>query len=162
MLPANEVRYRIQGATSFANRPCIPSRRLVTAFLNSSAKRKMLNTDSLPVEYKIVNVDVGMRFRAAGDPERKTMSYIGQLLDRGVRVLVVAGAYDLVCNWVGNERMSRALEWHGQDAFGAQPLGEWEVEGETAGRVRSWGALTFASVYAAGHMVSRRPTRGRL
>lgn len=50
--------------------------------------------------------------------------------------------------------MSRALDWYGTEAFNEETLGEWEVEGKKAGKLRTWGPLSFASVYGAGHMVS--------
>jgi carboxypeptidase C (cathepsin A) len=81
--------------------------------------------------------------------------YTAQLLERGVRVLLYAGSYDLICNWVGNEIMSRSLEWTGQDAYGKAEMKEWMVDGRKAGKVRSYGPLTFATIYAAGHLVSR-------
>ena len=131
-----------------------PPHRAIVAFLNSSATRKALGTDALPATYTLISAAVHAAFDSTGDQLRDAAPHVGQLLDRGVRVLVFAGAYDLVCNWVGNERMTRALAWHGQDAFGAEALHEWEVDGEKVGKARSWGSLTFASVYAAGHMVS--------
>lgn len=108
----------------------------------------------MPANYTAVSLAVGMRFLLDGDGQRDAHPYLGQLLDRGVRALVLAGAYDLGCNWVGNERMSRALDWYGKEAFNGEALGEWEVEGKKAGKMRTWGPLAFASVYGAGHMVS--------
>ena len=58
---------------------------------------------------------------------------------------------------VGTERMTLGLEWSSQRAFRSQPLREWKVEGEVAGKTRSAGGLTFATIDAAGHMVRGRP-----
>ncbi|KAJ7288107.1 Alpha/Beta hydrolase protein [Mycena rebaudengoi] len=55
-------------------------------------------------------------------PMKGTTDYVAALLERNVRVLVYAGSYDWVCNWVGNERWTLALEWSGQIAFHAEPL----------------------------------------
>ena len=49
--------------------------------------------------------------------------------------------------------MTLALEWTGQDAFVAEPLRDWTVDGKVAGVMRSAGAFTFATIYGAGHMV---------
>lgn len=49
--------------------------------------------------------------------------------------------------------MSLALEWSGQQAFVAQPLRDWKVNGTAAGVTRSSGGFTFATIYGAGHMV---------
>ncbi len=54
---------------------------------------------------------------------------------------------------VGNERMTRELEWTGQETYQSLPLREWFVDGEVAGKTRSFGPLTFATIRDAGHMV---------
>jgi hypothetical protein len=70
-----------------------------------------------------------------------------------VRVLIYAGTYDLACNFVGNDRVARDLEWHGQKKFSAQPLRNWFVNGQPAGETRAFGGLTFATLRDAGHQV---------
>lgn len=67
------------------------------------------------------------------------------------------GAYDWICNWAGNKAMTEDLQWHGQSEYRSRELREWFVPGssEAAGLTKSFGKLTFASVYAAGHMASR-------
>lgn len=49
--------------------------------------------------------------------------------------------------------MTLDTEWTGQEAFAAQPLREWDVDGLTAGLTRSAGPFTFATIDGAGHMV---------
>lgn len=99
---------------------------------------------------------------------------MAELLQRGVRVLVYVGescslcssrvavmlsarrdigAYDWVCNWVGNLAWTTALEWPGHRAFASSELREWTVDGERAGLTKREGVLTYATVDAAGHMV---------
>lgn len=69
------------------------------------------------------------------------------------------GSYDWICNWVGNERWTLALEWSGQEEFRSQKLREWTVGGVKAGVTRSAknGLFTFATVDGAGHMVCLVP-----
>jgi carboxypeptidase C (cathepsin A) len=45
------------------------------------------------------------------------------------------------------------LDWTGKDAFRAQSLREWTVDGKVAGITRSSGNLTFVTIDGAGHMV---------
>ncbi|OJT10991.1 Carboxypeptidase Y [Trametes pubescens] len=78
--------------------------------------------------------------------------YLAALLERGVRVLVYVGSNDWVANWIGNDRMTRSLEWTGNGAFRAQPLWVWFVDGEAAGLTRSGSGLTFATIADAGHL----------
>jgi carboxypeptidase C (cathepsin A) len=95
-----------------------------------------------------------------------TPYYVSALLERGIHVLIYAGELDWICNHLGNERWTMKLEWSGQGEFVKQPLREWsidsdsEVEGNSAllkskraGKTRSWGKLTFATIEGAGHMV---------
>ena len=49
--------------------------------------------------------------------------------------------------------MTLSLEWSSHEAYRNAPLREWMVDGEAAGKTRSGGGLTFATVYEAGHMV---------
>ena len=50
--------------------------------------------------------------------------------------------------------MTFRMEWSGQKLFVEQPLNEWFVDHEVAGRVRTSGPLTFATLHGAGHIVS--------
>lgn len=87
------------------------------------------------------------------DRLQHTTLYVASLLERGIRVLVYVGSYDWICNHVGNERWTLALEWSSQADFVAQELRDWNVDGKRAGRTRSVKGFTFATIDAAGHMV---------
>ncbi|KZO99184.1 alpha/beta-hydrolase [Calocera viscosa TUFC12733] len=79
--------------------------------------------------------------------------YIAGLLERGIDVLIYAGTYDNVCNWVGNSRWVEAMEWGGQAEYNSNTFREWTVGGRRAGLAKRSKGLTFATVDAAGHMV---------
>ena len=70
-------------------------------------------------------------------------------------VLVYAGDADYICNWLGNQAWTEALEWPGQEAFNKASAGGLTLAGadEEYGKVKSSGNLTFMRIYAAGHMV---------
>ncbi|KAI5578480.1 hypothetical protein POPTR_008G034800v4 [Populus trichocarpa] len=78
---------------------------------------------------------------------------IPALLEDGIKLLVYAGEYDLICNWLGNSRWVHAMEWPGQKAFVASPEVPFEVSGSEAGVLKSYGPLAFLKVHDAGHMV---------
>ncbi|KAL3530508.1 hypothetical protein ACH5RR_009830 [Cinchona calisaya] len=78
---------------------------------------------------------------------------IPALVEDGIKVLVYAGEYDLICNWLGNSRWVHAMEWSGQKDFGAAPTTPFTVDGVEAGLHKNHGPLTFLKVYNAGHMV---------
>ncbi|XP_044483456.1 serine carboxypeptidase-like [Mangifera indica] len=78
---------------------------------------------------------------------------IPALLEDGIRVLIYAGEYDLICNWLGNSKWVHAMEWSGQNEFGAAPTLPFTVDGAEAGQMKSHGPLSFLKVHDAGHMV---------
>lgn len=96
-------------------------------------------------------------FVASQDEYRLSYHYVSALLERGVRVLIYVGKNDWICNHVGNEAWTRALEWSGHEAFAGEPLRAWNVSEKQAGMTRSAQGLTFATVEGAGHMVPYYP-----
>ncbi|KAK9175745.1 hypothetical protein WN944_027752 [Citrus x changshan-huyou] len=78
---------------------------------------------------------------------------IPALLEDGIRVLVYAGEYDLICNWLGNSMWVHAMEWSGRKDFAAAPTILFKVDGAEAGQMKNHGPLTFLKVHDAGHMV---------
>ncbi|XP_027363665.1 serine carboxypeptidase-like [Abrus precatorius] len=78
---------------------------------------------------------------------------IPALLEDGINLLVYAGEYDLICNWLGNSRWVHAMEWSGQKEFVASPEVPFVVNGSEAGLLKSYGPLSFLKVHDAGHMV---------
>ncbi|PNY08099.1 serine carboxypeptidase 49-like protein [Trifolium pratense] len=78
---------------------------------------------------------------------------IPALLDDGIKLLVYAGEYDLICNWLGNSRWVHAMKWSGQKEFVASPDAPFIVNGSEAGLLKNYGPLSFLKVHDAGHMV---------
>ncbi|KAI3708569.1 hypothetical protein L2E82_37825 [Cichorium intybus] len=78
---------------------------------------------------------------------------IPALLEDGIKLLVYAGEYDLICNWLGNSRWVQAMEWSGTKEFGASPELPFKVSGSEAGLLKTYGPLSFLKVHDAGHMV---------
>ncbi|WVZ78199.1 hypothetical protein U9M48_025948 [Paspalum notatum var. saurae] len=100
---------------------------------------------------------------------------IPALLEDGINVLIYAGEYDLICNWLdslmvlllryrvykygivgvwaGNSRWVHSMEWSGQKDFVSSPESSFVVDDAEAGVLKSHGALSFLKVHNAGHMV---------
>ncbi|KDP30482.1 hypothetical protein JCGZ_16161 [Jatropha curcas] len=118
-------------------------------FLNLNSVRESLGVGDIsfvscsPTVYQAMLMD-WMRNLEAGIPA---------LLEDGIHLLVYAGEYDLICNWLGNSRWVHAMEWSGQKEFVASPEVPFEVDGSEAGVLRSHGPLAFLKVHDAGHMV---------
>uniref|UniRef100_A0A7N0ZS57 Carboxypeptidase n=1 Tax=Kalanchoe fedtschenkoi TaxID=63787 RepID=A0A7N0ZS57_KALFE len=118
-------------------------------FLNQKPVRDSLGVGDIefvscsPTVYQAMLVD-WMRNLEAGIPT---------LLEDGVKLLVYAGEYDLICNWLGNSRWVHAMEWSGQQSFVKSPEISFEVDGSEAGVLKTQGPLSFLKVHNAGHMV---------
>ncbi|KAL8136498.1 hypothetical protein V2J09_002499 [Rumex salicifolius] len=98
---------------------------------------------------------------------------IPELLEDGINLLIYAGEYDLICNWLGNSRWVHEVEWSGKKAFVGARTVSFKVDGSEAGQLKSHGVLSFLKVHNAGHMVPmdqpkaslemlRRWTQGKL
>ncbi|PSR89928.1 Serine carboxypeptidase-like [Actinidia chinensis var. chinensis] len=78
---------------------------------------------------------------------------IPALLEDGIKVLIYAGEYDLICNWLGNSQWVHAMAWSGQKNFTAAPTVPFVVDGAEKGQLKSHGPLNLLKVHDAGHMV---------
>lgn len=103
--------------------------------------------------------DVYNRFIANVELAKSSTAHVAALLERGVPVLVYVGDYDFIANWVGINWWTLALEWSGRAGFVGESLRSWGVDGKEAGKVRSHGGFTFATVHAAGHLVRSHPKK---
>ncbi|RDX51142.1 serine carboxypeptidase [Lentinus brumalis] len=130
---------------------CYPIVQDIGDYLNSPEVQSELGVDQHHSNYSWMNFELNARF-AEDNWSFRAEHYLAALLERGIRALIYVGDTDWICNWVGNERMTRELEWTGQEAYQSLPLREWFVDGEVAGKTRSFGPLTFATIRDAGHM----------
>merc|ERR1719492_361528 len=65
---------------------------------------------------------------------------IQPMLEGGIEVLIYAGDQDFICNWLGNEKWTLALNWTQKAAFNAASMKPWSVT-DAAGRSQSAGRL---------------------
>ncbi|XP_010486643.1 PREDICTED: serine carboxypeptidase-like 49 [Camelina sativa] len=118
-------------------------------FLNLKSVRKSLGVGDIDFVscstsvYQAMLVD-WMRNLEVGIPE---------LLEDGINLLVYAGEYDLICNWLGNSRWVNAMDWSGKTNFGAAEAVPFMVDGKEAGSLKTYEQLSFLKVRDAGHMV---------
>ncbi|PPQ83849.1 hypothetical protein CVT25_000908 [Psilocybe cyanescens] len=133
---------------------CYPQTKFIRDYLDKPSVRSLLGVDSsITKNFTSCAHDVGSAFGVTQDILHPTKDYVAGLLERGVRVLIYVGAYDWICNHVGNERWTLALEWSGHSEFAKQELKDWVVDGKSAGKTRSAKGFTFATIAGAGHMV---------
>ncbi|OLL24100.1 Carboxypeptidase Y A [Neolecta irregularis DAH-3] len=125
----------------------------IAKFLNQESIRKALGVEEFIGQFNGCTDSVTAAFTKHGDEYKPTPPYISYLLDHGVNVLIYAGTYDWICNYIGNERWTLNFEWSGKYGFRAQRLREWTVDGNVAGLTRKYKGLTYVEVSGAGHMV---------
>uniref|UniRef100_A0A7N0SVX3 Carboxypeptidase n=1 Tax=Kalanchoe fedtschenkoi TaxID=63787 RepID=A0A7N0SVX3_KALFE len=123
-----------------------------------SNMENLLNLDSVREALGVGNIDFVSCSSIAheamlGDWMKDYEVATPPILEQGLRVLVYAGEYDLICNWLGNSRWVEAMPWSGQSSFVTVNMTSYMVDGQEAGLVKSFGPLTFMKVHNAGHMV---------
>jgi carboxypeptidase C (cathepsin A) len=153
---------------------CYPLTKHINEFLDLPKTREALGVHPSIGNYTGCSIEVGQRFMEHLDPFHSNQYYVAGLLERGIKVLVYVGTYDWICNWVscvipvlrfrpltglpglkvGNQKWTLGLDWTGSAAYIAQKDRDWVVDDKVAGITRSANGLTFATVHAAGHMVS--------
>ncbi|KDR70098.1 hypothetical protein GALMADRAFT_76614 [Galerina marginata CBS 339.88] len=134
---------------------CYPVTKHISSYLDRPDVRSQLGVDPIlaGTNFSSCSSEVGLGFLRNMDEFHPTQHYVAALLDRGVKALIYVGAYDWICNFVGNEAWTLSFEWSGHGEFSGLPLREWTVGGKKAGVTRSAAGLTFATIDGAGHMV---------
>ncbi|GMF28317.1 unnamed protein product [Phytophthora lilii] len=109
-----------------------------------------------------INNTVFETFVTDGDWSMSYDTYVADLLNDGYRVLIYAGDADLMCNWIGNQAWTLALDWHNKNGFNAAEErtsvdpGTIRTNSDAVvdtGVVRSFKNFAFVRVFNAGHMV---------
>jgi len=133
---------------------CYPVIKQISSYLDRPEVRTLLGVDTaVTSNFSSCNSRVGNDFANNLDEYHPTQHYVAALLERNINVLIYVGKYDWICNHVGNEAWTLALEWSGHDEFSSQSLREWKIDGKSVGSTRSAKGLTFATIEGAGHMV---------
>ncbi|ESQ42259.1 hypothetical protein EUTSA_v10013304mg [Eutrema salsugineum] len=121
----------------------------VDVFLNQENIRKALGVGDITFVSFSRKVYDAMMEDFMINPEVK----IPALVEDGINLLVYAGEYDILCNWLGNSRWVEQMNWSGQKDFGSAKTVPFLVDGKEAGLMKNHGSLTFLKVHDAGHMV---------
>lgn len=91
-----------------------------------------------------------------GTMEPASVTLLPGLLAQNVEVLIYAGDQDLICNYLGLEKMLDHLSWSGGQGF-SQPANTagktWYLNDQAVGKWVSERKLTYVRVYNASHMV---------
>ncbi|KAI1630594.1 Alpha/Beta hydrolase protein [Biscogniauxia mediterranea] len=128
--------------------------KLYLEYVNTAAFQLAIGTT---LNYTETNSQVVSAFMATGDYEREAMiPKLAALLDSGVRVGLMYGDRDYICNWIGGEAVSLALasSVHNYAPFSSAGYAPIIVnDSYIGGVVRQFGNLSFSRIYQAGHFV---------
>ncbi|RYC83328.1 Carboxypeptidase S1 A [Fusarium oxysporum f. sp. narcissi] len=124
-----------------------------------------LNQDSVqqaigsPINFTMTNRNVNLEFQSTGDQARGgNIARLASLLNSGVRIALIYGDRDYICNWLGGEAVSQSLasEAGGEYSIRFPDAGYAPIivnDSYIGGVVRQFGNLSFSRVYQAGHAV---------
>lgn len=105
-------------------------------------------------KYDSCNFDINRNFLFQGDWMQPFHRLVPGIL-KEIPVLIYAGDADFICNWLGNEAWTAALEWPGQKNYQKAKTEDFKLadDGTKIGSVKSSGNFTFMRLHAGGHMV---------
>lgn len=126
-------------------------------YLNLDATLRALGS---PVNYTVTSQVVNRNYVTTGDMARGgNIERLAALLNSGVRIGLVYGDRDYICNWFGGEAVSKAIA----EAAGGSYAESFNAAGYApiivndsyiGGSVRQFANLSFSRVYQAGHAVA--------
>ncbi|OSS47146.1 hypothetical protein B5807_09919 [Epicoccum nigrum] len=96
---------------------------------------------------------VFMGFETTGDFVYSFIDELSNILGYGVRVALLYGDADYICNWFGGEAVSLAVNHTNKAAFNAAWYTPFLVDGVEYGEVREYGNFSFTRMYESGHEV---------
>ena len=130
--------------------------RFYVEYLNTASVQTAVG---VPINYTDLSRRVYVGFRDSGDFEREdVVPKLARLLRAGIRVGLMYGDRDYICNWLGGEAISLAVAAAAgapyQVAFPAAGYAPIIVnDSYIGGAVRQFANLSFSRVYQAGHFV---------
>ncbi|KAA6411932.1 MAG: carboxypeptidase y [Lasallia pustulata] len=144
--------YDVRGKCEDSGNLCYKQLGWITSWLN---KKEVLKGLGAEVDsYESCNFDINRNFLFQGDWMQPFHRLVPAILER-IPVLIYAGDADFICNWLGNQAWTEALEWPGKKAFNTADLTDLKFggSGRKTGAVKSSGNFTFMRLHAGGHMV---------
>lgn len=122
-------------------------------YLNQATVQNALGVDTNYTEYS--NTDVYYAFQQTGDfVWPNFLDDLEQILNRStVRVSLIYGDADYICNWFGGQAVSLALQFPHAASFRQTGYVPLVVDGKEYGETREYGNFSFTRVYESGHEV---------
>jgi carboxypeptidase C (cathepsin A) len=123
-----------------------------TDYLNQASVQNSLGTN---LNYTTTNNgEIYYSFQQSGDfIYNDFLSDLEELLNAGLRVSLIYGDADYICNWFGGEAVSKKVNYTHTAEFNAAGYTPFLVDGTEYGEVRQYGNFSFTRVYESGHEV---------
>ncbi|CAG8081894.1 unnamed protein product [Penicillium olsonii] len=123
-------------------------------YQNYLAKDEVLNALGVDLNYTQSNNEVYFAFQQTGDfVWPNFLEDLEDILARPVRVALIYGDADYICNWFGGEAVSLATKYKHSKQFREAGYAPFLVDGIEYGETREYGNFSFTRVYEAGHEV---------
>ncbi|KAL2814752.1 peptidase S10, serine carboxypeptidase [Aspergillus granulosus] len=114
----------------------------------------VMNALGVSINYTASNSEVYYAFQSTGDfVFPNFIEDLEEILTYPVRVSLIYGDADYICNWFGGEAVSLATEYPHSKQFRAAGYTPLLVDGVEYGETREFGNFSFTRVYEAGHEV---------
>lgn len=122
-------------------------------FLNLASTQEALGVDTNYTQ--TANDEVYYAFQQTGDfVYLNFLSALEEILNTSsVRVTLVYGDADYICNWFGGEAVSLGAQWTHSAEFAAAGYTPFIVDGVEYGETREYGNFSFTRIYESGHEV---------
>ncbi|PIA97398.1 Carboxypeptidase S1 A [Cercospora beticola] len=117
---------------------------------------KIQNAIGVSLNYTTSNTDIYFQFQSTGDYIYPNfLEDLEEILNSGVRVALMYGDADYICNWFGGEAVSKEVNYTYTKEFNAagyEPF-VWGPGKVQAGETREYGNFSFTRIYEAGHEI---------
>ncbi|KAL7622687.1 hypothetical protein AAE478_006365 [Parahypoxylon ruwenzoriense] len=121
-------------------------------YLNTA---KVQNAIGVDINYTSASSqDIWIGFDYTGDfVYPNLLEDLEAILGYGVRIAMIYGDADYICNWMGGEAVSLAVNYTHKEEFASAGYAPFVVDSTEYGESRQYGNFSFTRVYEAGHEV---------
>lgn len=117
-------------------------------YLNQASVQQALGVDT---NYSISNDQIYFAFQQTGDfVYPNFLEDLEEILNNNIRVALIYGDADYICNWFGGEAVSLAANYTHKAEFAASGYTPFLVDGVEYGETREYGLFSFTRIYEAG------------
>ncbi|KAF2813710.1 alpha/beta-hydrolase [Mytilinidion resinicola] len=122
------------------------------AFLNQKWVQDALGA---PLNHTANGNTAGNALIATGDPVRRSIADLNLLLSSGVKLSMVYGDLNFICNWIGAENLTLNTEYPEASEFGASGYANITTNSTyQGGVVTQFEGVSFSRVFLGSHTVS--------